>query len=219
MTAAAVEFSGAKGRFFAWFLTSPMRRLLEWRMGRPDDRILELLDLGGDQQVLDAGCGSGFHSLMVAARLDTGRVVSVDVSQEMLDRLHRNAVARGLDARVEPLLADGLALPLPDASVDRALSAAVWHHLDDPDRACAELARVLRPGGRAVVCDLVIEPDTKTVRGLEGHDRAFGPSEMRRIFEGAGLVDVETETIGRWVVGAATRPATPTPPPGPDGSP
>jgi SAM-dependent methyltransferase len=190
-----------------------MRRLLEWRMGRPDDRILELLDLGGDQQVLDAGCGSGFHSLMVAERLDTGRVVSVDVSQEMLDRLGRNALARGLDARIEPLLADGLALPLPDASVDRALSAAVWHHLDDPEGACAELARVLRPGGRVVVCDLVIEPDTKAVRGLEGHDRAFGPPELRRIFAGAGLVAVEVETIGRWVVGAATRPAAPAPPP------
>ena len=207
MSAATPEFSGLKGRFFAWFLTSPLRRVLEWRMGKPDQRILELLALRGDELVLDAGCGSGFHTLLVAERLTTGRVTAVDVSTEMLARLRTLAAKRGLAQRVAVALGDNLALDLPDATFDRSVSVAVWHHLSDPQRACAELARTLKPGGHAVVVDLAIAPSEKAVRGLEGHDRAFGPAEMRQVMERAALVDVTVETIGRWVVGVGHKAA------------
>ena len=207
MSPATHEFSGLKGRFFAWFLTSPLRRVLEMKMGKPEERIMALLGLTGDERVLDFGSGSGFHSLLMAEQLPRGGVVAVDVSPEMLDRLASNAARSGLTDRIEVLLADGLALPLPDASVDRALSAAVWHHLDDPDQACRELVRALRPGGRAVVSDLQIHPNTKAVQGLDGHDTAFGPDDMRRIMEQAGLADVHVETVGRWVLGAGTKPS------------
>src|SRR5690606_29620286 len=122
----------------------------EWKMGRPEERILALLRLEGHERVLDAGCGSGFHSLLLARALPEGRVVAVDVSVEMLDGLRRNAARRRLDDRIQVLRADGLHLPLPDGSIDRALSAAVWHHLDDPQAACDELVRAVKPGGRVV---------------------------------------------------------------------
>jgi len=207
MTSETHEFSGAKGRFFAWFLTSPLRRVLEWKMGKPEARLLELLRLEGGERVLDAGCGSGFHSLLIARSLPGGGVVAVDISPEMLDRLGRNAAREGLSERIEVLLADGLRLPLPDRSVDRAISAAVWHHLDDPEGACRELARTLKPGGRVVVSDLLIRPSEKAVAGLEGHERPFDADEMRRILEGAGLVEVQVELLGRWVLGAGEKPA------------
>jgi ubiquinone/menaquinone biosynthesis C-methylase UbiE len=209
MSAATHEFSGLKGRFFAWFLTSPMRRLVELKMGKPEERLMELLALEGHERVLDAGCGSGFHSLLLADALTQGQVVSVDVSPEMLGRLQTLAARRGLSERIEVLQADGLDLPLPEASVDRALSAAVWHHLDDPQQACRELVRTLRPGGRAVVSDLLVEPSTKAAPGLKGHDRAFGAKDMVLIMETAGLQDVHTETVGRWVLGTGTRPDAP----------
>lgn len=199
------EFTGRKGRFLAWFLTSPLRRLLEWRMGRPEARILARLALEGSERVLDAGCGSGFHSLLVAEHLPEGHVVAVDLSEEMLARLRRLAARRGLEARIEAHLADALALPLPANSVDRAFSAAVWHHLDDPAAACAELARVVRPGGRVVVSDLYIEAGHAAVRGLHGHDRAFDEGDMRAVLEGAGLVDVEVERVGQWVIGSGDK--------------
>lgn len=204
-SAAAPEFSGLKGHFFAWMLTSPLRRVFEWKMGKPDDRLLELLDLDGSEQVLDAGCGSGFHTLLLAEQLPTGRVIGTDVSKEMLDRLRRNAKTRGLVDRVKPMLADNLDLDIDDGSMDRAISVAAWHHLADPQRACRELVRTLRPGGRAVVIDLVVEPSKKAVPGLAGHDRPFTPADMREIFEQAGLVDVQVETLGRWVIGAGDR--------------
>ncbi|MCO4770049.1 MAG: class I SAM-dependent methyltransferase [Deltaproteobacteria bacterium] len=201
------EFSGLKGRFFAWFLTSPLRKVLEMKMGKPEERITELLGLTGTERVLDFGSGSGFHSLLMAEKLPEGQVVAVDISPEMLDQLRTNAQRRGLADRIEVLQADGLDLPLEDASVDRALSAAVWRHHDDPDQACRELVRALKPGGRAVVSDLAIEANTKAVKGLDGHDVAFGPADMKRIMENAGLTDVTVETVGRWVLGAGTKPA------------
>lgn len=169
------EFSGLKGRIFAWALTSPLRRVLDWKMGKPEERIFALLCLDGGERVLDAGCGSGFHSLLLAEKVPRGSVVSVDISPEMLDRLRRNAARRGLSGRIEVLHADGLELPLPDASVDRAMSAAVWHHLDDPARACAELARVLRTGGRAVVSDLYVRPDGMAVQAPPATTCRSGP--------------------------------------------
>lgn len=210
------EFSGLKGRFFAWFLSGPGRRVLEWKMGKPEPRILELLQLEGGERVLDAGCGSGFHSLLVAERVPRGSVVAVDVSTEMLDRLRKRAAVQGLAERVEILQADGLNLPTPDGSVDRALSAAVWHHLEDPQRACAELARVLRSGGRAVVCDLEIkgahEGPVDKGHGHKGHGhkrhghhRPFGAADMVRIMETAGLVNVSVEQVGRWVLGVGKK--------------
>lgn len=211
----SIEFSGLKGRFFAWFLTSPLRRLLELKMGKPDDRILELLELEPEHVVLDAGCGSGFHSLLVAEQLEHGQVLAVDISQEMLDRLARTAAARGLEKRIVAIRANGLSLPVKTGGVDRALSVAVWHHLANAEGAnaegasaegaCAELVRTLRPGGRVVVCDLFIEPDKKAVAGLAGHDRAFDQAKMAQILETSGLQEVHVERVGRWVLGAGVR--------------
>ena len=201
----SIEFSGLKGRFFAWFLTSPMRRLVELKMGKPDARVLELLQLEPDHVVLDAGCGSGFHSLMIAEQLESGQVLAVDISQEMLDRLAHTAAKRGLEARIVPVLANGLSLPVASDGVDRAVSVAVWHHLGDPLGACKELARTLRPGGKVVVCDLAIEADKKAIKGLEGHDRAFDEAAMRRIMVESGLGEVHVERVGRWVLGVGVK--------------
>lgn len=202
---AEVEFSGLKGRLFAWFLVSPLRRVLEWKMGVPEPRLLELLELEGDEVVVDSGCGSGFHSMLVAQRLTTGRVIGVDVSEEMLSRFRRSAARRGLDGRIEARYGDALALPLDDATADRAMTLAAWHHLPDPLTACAELVRVLCPGGRLVAVDLEITSRKRLEGHLDGHHRAFGEADMARILEAAGLEERRVERIGRWVIGSGVK--------------
>jgi ubiquinone/menaquinone biosynthesis C-methylase UbiE len=202
------EFSGLKGRFFAWFLTSPMRRILDKKMGKPDARFLELLELRGDETVVDLGAGSGYHALMVAERLATGRVTAVDVSSEMLDRLERLAARRGVSDRVETLLADGTDLPIESESADLGMNVAVWHHMDDPLAGCRELVRALRPGGRVVSVDLHIGGQERDLEHIEGHDRRFGPEEMGRLLADSGLEDVQTETLGRWVLGSGRKPTS-----------
>src|SRR4051794_3724411 len=97
-------------------------------------------------RILDAACGTGRHSAWLAGRGHD--IVGVDASSAMLAK----ARARLPRARFE--LGDLVALPLPDGSVDAALCALALVHLLDLRPAMAELARVVRPGGRIVISDV-----------------------------------------------------------------
>lgn len=97
-------------------------------------------------RVLDAACGTGRHGVWLAAQ--GHEVVGVDASPDMLAR----ARAKLPQARFEQ--GDLAVLPLPDASVDAALCALALVHVADLGPAFAELARVVRPGGRLVVSDV-----------------------------------------------------------------
>jgi len=111
-------------------------------------RTIDRLDPALDAVVLDAGCGTGRDAETLLARLPTGRVIAVDGSQAMLDRA-RERLAADLD-RVEIVHAD-LTKPLPIAGpVDAVVSVAAFHWVLDHDALFANLAAVLRPGGRLV---------------------------------------------------------------------
>ena len=105
--------------------------------------------------LLDLGCGPGRHSFEALRRGAT--VVGVDLSQEDLGTTRDwcAAMAEAGDvpagASAQAVRADLLDLPFPDASFDRVIAAEVLEHVPDDGRAMAELARVLKPGGRAVV--------------------------------------------------------------------
>ena len=107
--------------------------------------------------VLDLGCGAG-TDLLVAAQMvgDAGRVVGVDMTASMLDRARASADAMGLGDVVE--LHESLveSLPLPDASVDVVISNGVIDLVPDKDAVFDEIDRVLAPGGRLQVADVVI---------------------------------------------------------------
>jgi SAM-dependent methyltransferase len=97
-------------------------------------------------RILDAACGTGRHSVWLAAR--GYEVVGVDASLDMLAK----ARAKLPGTRFEP--GELTALPLPDASVDAALCALALVHVQDLHPALAELARVVRPGGKIVISDV-----------------------------------------------------------------
>lgn len=114
---------------------------------------VDRLHLRGDETVLDAGCGTGRDAELLLDRLPSGRVVAVDASVRMLERL-RERLAGRLD-RVEVLRADLTGHPAPAdvlaAPVDAVLSVAAFHWIADHERLFANLAAVLRPGGRMAV--------------------------------------------------------------------
>jgi trans-aconitate 2-methyltransferase len=112
--------------------------------------VLELLSLVGDETVLDAGCGSGRVTELLAERVPHGRVVALDASPAMVEEARRR-LAR-FAGRVDFVVADlGRPFRLPGGQpVDAILSTATFHWVPDHDELFRNLAGVMRPGGRLV---------------------------------------------------------------------
>jgi trans-aconitate 2-methyltransferase len=158
--------------------------------------VLEGLPLGGDETVLDAGCGSGRVTELLAERLPRGRVIALDGSPAMIDRA-RVRLARFGD-RVQYLVADlRQPLPIPEP-VDAILSTATFHWLPDHAALFRNLGAVLRPGGRLVAqCGgygniaSVLAILASLGDGWAGPWTFATPAETIERLEAAGFVDVE----------------------------
>jgi len=139
----------------------------------------------GDWTIGDLGCGTGQVSAAIAPFV--ARVIAVDASAAMLQaakkRLH------GIE-NIELRRGELEALPIDDARLDAATLMLVLHHVPEPERALAEVARVLKPGGRAVVVDM--QPhERESYRQQMGHVwLGFGDDHVRRIFSETGFEDV-----------------------------
>lgn len=111
-------------------------------------RLVEVAALRTGEAVLDVGCGRGATLLPAAERVGpNGRVLGVDLSEEMLGLLTRELEERGV-ANASVRRMDAQALEVPDQSFDVVLSSFVVHLLPHPEAAVGELWRALRPGGR-----------------------------------------------------------------------
>jgi len=115
------------------------------------ERTLELLDPRPGERVLDIGSGPGYLAATLAERVGrSGTVCAVDPSPAMNALAERKAV--GLP-QLTVELGDALALPFPDGGFDAAVATQVYEYVADMPAALAELRRVLRPGGRALILD------------------------------------------------------------------
>ena len=159
-----------------------------------------LAGLKPGETVLDLGSGAGLDVFLAAQRVGpTGKVIGVDMTQEMLEKARANAVTfrerTGL-ANVEFLEGQIEAIPLPDASVDVVLSNCVLNLSPDQAQVWKEIARVLRPGGRVSISDMVLlRPLPKAVRqdveALVGCIAGAAlKSDLERMILDAGLVDM-----------------------------
>ncbi len=164
--------------------------------------VLDRLVLGGDETVLDAGCGTGNVTRVLLERLPRGHVIAVDASPSMVAEA-RAQLPGGVDVRE----ADLLELEL-DAPVDAILSTATFHWIGDHERLFANLHAALKPGGRlvapcggagnvaevkAVGLELAADPAYAEHFGGWDPDWTFAtPEETERRLLAAGFTDVWT---------------------------
>jgi arsenite methyltransferase len=153
-------------------------------------------ELREGERVLDLGSGGGIDVLLSAKRVGpTGRAIGLDMTDEMLALAQQNAGAAGV-ANVEFLKGQIEAIPLPADSVDVVISNCVINLAADKPAVFREIARVLKPGGRMGITDIVAEdrltPEERLERGsytgcIAG---ALSFSEFRSGLEAVGLSDI-----------------------------
>lgn len=159
----------------AGHLLHPLRRLILSPPG-----LVRRLSLEPDSAVLELGPGPGYFSIEVARAIPKGRLVLVDVQQEMLDMARRRLEDRGL-TNVEYLKGDAVSLPLADSSVDVAFLVAVLGEVLEPGAALHELHRVLRRGGTLSLTEQMI-----------GDPHALSRADMLKMAQEAGFSNPKT---------------------------
>ncbi len=144
-------------------------------------RLRDILAPQPGERVLEVGPGAGYYALSVAQWLEPGGILAVlDVQRKMLDYVVRRAAEDGI-TNVVPTQADARALPYPDASFDGAYLTLVLGEVPDQERALHELRRVLKPGGRLVVGELLIDPHYVPFGLLRERAEAAGLTFERRV--------------------------------------
>jgi SAM-dependent methyltransferase len=162
---------------------------------------IAVADLHEGERVLDLGSGGGIDVLLSARRVGpTGRAIGLDMTDEMLALAQRNAAEAGV-TNVEFLKGHIEAIPLPAASVDVVISNCVVNLAADKPAVFREIARVLRPGGRVGITDIVAEDR------LTPAERAERGSYVGCI---AGALSISEFEAGLWAVGLQDVSVTPT---------
>ena len=157
------------------------------------DHLVAALALSGNERVLDAGCGRGLALIGCAKELTTGQAVGIDLwlakdlSRNNPEATYANAAVEGVADRVAVETGDIIQIPFPDAFFDVVISMIVLHNIpsrEGRDRALGEFVRVLKPGGRMAIFDILhtsryadrLRQEGMAVRELRRHFAWLVPS-------------------------------------------
>ena len=193
MTATAAEIKACcaaaySSPFAAWLLGPrfhPGGRALT-------EQLIRALGVPPEGVVADVACGLG-ESTVQAARTTGSRAIGIDLSPDSIAAARRAAEDAGLADSVEFLVGDAEALPLEDGAVDGVLCECSLCTFPDKERAAAELARVLKPGGRLALSDMVADHERlpASLRTLEAWVACLADARplgsLVELLAGAGL--------------------------------
>jgi len=162
--------------------------------------IARLVQADSAPYVLDAGCGAGHVAVNIAPY--SASVIAFDLSAQMLEQVEQLAAERGL-TNIQTRQGDVENLPFEDGAFDIVTSRYSAHHWPNPGRALQEITRVLKPGGRFILSDIVAaeEPTFDTfLQALEllrdpSHVRDHSISQWQAFYAGAGF---EMQVVLTW---------------------
>lgn len=175
-------------------------------------RMAELAQPGSESLVLDVGCGTGEPARCLAQWFGC-RVTGISPSQVCIDRAAGASVGSTIEDLVSFELGDAMAMPYADACYDRVWVMESSHLMPDKSRLMSEAARLLKPGGRLVLCDIMLQqhlPLLEVIRYRDDflllHD-VFGRARMETLDFYAGEAEANGLTVElREDITAATRP-------------
>ena len=156
-------------------------------------KLVDSLGLKPDSVVADIGAGSGYFTFRMARKVPGGKVLAVDIQQEMLDFLGRRQQELGL-SNVETVLGVEDDTRLPAGEVDLALFVDAYHEFSHPYEMMRSIHRALKPGGRAVLIEYRAEDPNVPIKPLHKMTETQAKKEMAAV----GLEWVETLDFLPW---------------------
>jgi ubiquinone/menaquinone biosynthesis C-methylase UbiE len=184
-------FLPAAGRDAFLPLYDPLTRLLG--LTRALDELIARAELLASHDILDVGCGTGTLAVRVARRYPGVRITGLDPDVNALARAAKKAARAGVTVRFERGFAD--AMEYADRSFDRVLSSMMLHHVHrtEKPKALAEMRRVLKPGGRLELMDIMVHGSRGRLARLlhgEGQLNANADDRIMAALRDAGFADV-----------------------------
>lgn len=165
-------------------------------------KLVDALELKGDESVADFGAGSGYFTFRIASKVPRGRVHAVDVQEKMLDLLRKRKAELKAE-NVEVVQSGEIDPRLPERSMDVILMVDVYHELAFPYETMKALRRCLKPGGRMILVEYRKEDPRVPIKEVHKMSEA----QIKREMDAVGLVHVKTvATLPRQHVAVFARP-------------
>ncbi len=164
------------------------------------DRMLAMVDWKGDESVLDVGTGRGLLMIGAAKKLTTGKAVGIDIwstkdlSGNAMEKTLQNAGLEGVRDKIDVQNGDASAMKFPDDSFDVVVSNLCIHNIptrEARDKACREIVRVLKPGGRAIVSDFIKTRDYVKAFNAAGASTSRSGLDFLQTFPPLRIIEVQ----------------------------
>jgi ubiquinone/menaquinone biosynthesis C-methylase UbiE len=215
----------AVGRGYArWFLHAPSHVVVRylfsrrglWVLNTPYRRLLSAAEITATDRVLDVGCGLASLLIALAERIPfQSPAVGIDVSEELIQQAAREVRRAGLEDRITVLASRATSLPFADGAFDVVFSSHVIKHLDDQalGEAFAEIARVLKPGGRFLFWEFRKTPRSALLfwsartTGLPPPFRLRTDEDLRTALDRAGFRQIRRISTGFFLMPPVPRTA------------